>query len=47
LHDRQLTATEAFVGGQENTISYRYKHGKIEPVDTPPGDVTKSGPTLK
>jgi len=47
LHDRQLTATEAFVEGQETTISYRYKHGKIEPVDTPPGDVTKSGPTLK
>ena len=46
LHDRQLTATEAFVGGQEYTISYRYKHGKIEPADTRP--VTdKSGPTLK
>ncbi|MBC8641670.1 zeta toxin family protein [Caballeronia sp. EK] len=36
LHDRQLTANAAFREGQEQAISYRYKHGKIEPVDETP-----------
>ncbi|KMQ81061.1 hypothetical protein BPMI_03184 [Candidatus Burkholderia pumila] len=47
LHDPQLKATSAFVEGQEQAISYRYKYGKIDPVDAPATDGTKSGPTLK
>jgi predicted ABC-type ATPase len=33
LHDRQLAATTVYVAGQEQTVSYRYAHGKIVPVD--------------
>lgn len=33
LHDRQLAATTVFTVGQEQTVSYRYEHGKIVPVD--------------
>jgi predicted ABC-type ATPase len=29
LHDRQLAATTTYVAGQEQTVSYRYEHGKI------------------
>jgi predicted ABC-type ATPase len=47
LHDRQLTATVAFSEGQEQAISYRYKHGKIEPLDAASSDMAKTGPTPK
>lgn len=33
LHDRQLAATTVYVVGQKQTVSYRYEHGKIVPID--------------
>lgn len=39
LHDRQLVATGAFTQGQEQTICYRYEHGKIVAVDAATGEL--------
>jgi hypothetical protein len=47
LHDRQLTSTASFSEGREQAISYRYKHGKIEPVDVASDDKAKTGPMLR
>ncbi|SEI14578.1 zeta toxin family protein [Paraburkholderia hospita] len=33
LHDRQLAATATYTQGSEQTVSYRYEHGKIVPID--------------
>ncbi|MGU4703167.1 zeta toxin family protein [Burkholderia cepacia] len=46
LHDRQLAATVTYVVGQEQTVSYRYEHGKIVPVDGPSQVARQQAPKL-
>jgi predicted ABC-type ATPase len=45
LHDRQLAATTSYTPGEEQVISYRYMHGKIGPVDSPPDAPAPNTPT--
>ncbi len=41
LHDRQLAATTTYAAGKEQTVSYRYEHGKIVPVDAATSAVSR------
>ena len=44
LHDRQLAATATYVQGREQTVSYRYEHGKIVPIDGANQSSNRSAP---